>query len=438
MVAFRAATYCRSDGSRRFPAHAMSFETQSLTAPLPPPQPWRDWSGSLPRPDAGAPPGLDPVLLDTPPDKVAFELDPRSVTIGDQKTGQWNTTYEARGDMHVRGPGGTATHVPVRFEVSLRNEEATPAAMASVNPFDPATIPPRTRIEVHGADYIGTALEPAFRALADANDLASIEDLRLSLEMTEKKGLRVMSGAVALFDAPRDGGPGSPALERQDFTRHTSMLSDPAGVDLAHYNRMVLTGQVPDNTVIVAEDVEPGEVGGTVTEAGSGEVNDITWTLDAQGRPTGAEAVLTWEPSSRGRDSDRIEANAQSRFRSDNDMKGSGDDVGHLMAYRFVQGHGEVNMFPQFSSFNQGAYARMEQEWSDWLGAGMDVRIDIDLVRHDSHRPDEVHVDYEVIDPASGTVVYDPRLIAFGNSAGQSFDAIASNRMPDMIDRAAA
>ena len=416
----------------------MSFEARNLLAPLPPPLPWRDGNYGLLRPDAGGPAGLDPALLDARPGDVAFELDPRSVVIGNEKTAQWNTTYEASGEMTVRGPDGAATDVPVRYEVSLRNEEATPAAMASVNPFDPSTIPPRTRIEVHGADYAGTALEPAFRELAAANDLASIDDLRLSLEMTEKKGLRVMTGSEQLFDAPRDGGPGSPALERQDFTRHTSMLSDPAGADLAQYQRMFLTGEVPDGTVVLVEDVEPGEVRGTLTETGSGEVNDITWTLDAEGRPTGAEAVLTWEPSSRGRDSDRIETSAQSRFRTDNDMKGSGDDVGHLMAYRFAQGHGEVNMFPQFGSFNQGAYARMEQEWSDWLGAGMEVRIDIDLLRNDSHRPDEVHVDYEVIDPATGNIVYDPSLIAFGNSDGQSFDAIASGRMPDMIDRATA
>lgn len=415
----------------------MSLDAHSLSTPLPPSHAWRDCFGNA-LPVDGGEAALDPALLDADPGEVAFELDPRSVVTSDVKTGQWNTTYEVRGDMAVRSRDGAVTEVPVRYEVSLRNEEATPAAMAAVNPFDPATIPPRTRIEVHGADYAGTALEPAFQALAAANGLDSIDDLRLSLEMTEKKGLRVMTGSSELFDAPRDGGPGSPALEREDFTRHTTMLADPAGADLAQYNRMLLTGQVPDATVAVSEDVEPGEVRGTITEAGSGEVNDITWTLDAEGRPTGAEAVLTWEPSSRGRDSDRIEANAQSRFRTDNDMKGSGDDVGHLMAYRFAQGHGEVNMFPQFSSFNQGAYARMEQEWSDWLGAGMEVRVDIDLVRHDSHRPDEVHVDYEVIDPVTGSVVYDPSLIAFGNSAGQAFDAIASNQMPGLIDRAAA
>ncbi len=411
----------------------MLLDARSLSVPLPPPEPLRDLLAMLS--GAGGAPALDPGLLDAAPGDVRFELDPRSVDFEGEKAGQWNTTFSASGEMTVRGPDGAATAVPLRYEASLRNEEATPAAMRALNPFDPATIPPRTRIEVHGADYAGTALEPAFRALAEANALGSIDDLRLSLEMTEKGQLRVMTGSEQLFDAPRAGGPSSPALEREDFTRHTTLLADPAGADRAAYQHMLLTGEVPDGTVVLAEDVEPGEVRGTIAEAGSGEVNDITWTLDADGRPTGAEAVLTWEPSSRGRDSDRIEGNAQSRFRTDNDMKGTPDDVGHVIAYRFANGHGEVNMFPQFGLFNRGAYAQMEQEWSGWLANGMDVRIDIDLVRNDGPRPDEVHVDYEVIDPATGTVVYDPSLIAFANSEGQAFDAIAETRMDDMIDR---
>ncbi|MBJ6982135.1 DNA/RNA non-specific endonuclease [Luteimonas sp. MC1572] len=414
----------------------MSLETHHLLVPMPPPQPWRGLEAFLSGAQGGKPATLDPALLDAAPGEVSFDLDAGSVRISDEKTGQHSTTYSADGDMTVRGPDGATTGVPLRYEASLRNADATPAAMQALNPFDPATIPLRARIEVHGADYTGTALEPAFRNLADANGLASIDDLRLSLEMTEKGQLRVMTGSEQLFDAPRDGGPGSDALDRQDFTRHTTMLSDPAGADRAEYTRMLLTGQVPGSTVVLAEDVAPGEVRGTVTEAGSGEVNDITWSLDAEGRPTGAEAVLTWEPSSKGRDSDRIETSAQSRFRTDNDMKGTPDDVGHVFAYRFANGHGEVNMFPQFGLFNRGAYAKMEQEWSDWLGTGMEVRIDIDLVRNGGHRPEEVHVDYEVIDPATGTVVYDPALIAFANADGQSFDAIAAKQMPGIIDRA--
>jgi hypothetical protein len=92
-----------------------------------------------------------------------------------------------------------------------------------------------------------------------------------------------------------------------------------------------------------------------------------------------------------------------------------------------------VNMFPQQSHFNQRVFAAMEQEWADWLGAGMDVRIQVTLGPENARRPDEVRVDYEVIDPASGRAVYDPQLVVFDNEAGQVFDRIAREDMDSMI-----
>ena len=414
----------------------MAFETFRFPPPLPPP----GLQGPIlsPRPAELGGTGFDEALLSADPAEVEFALDRGSVRIQGEREAQWNTTWPATGEMFVSAPGVEAQAVPLRFEATMRNDDATPAAMRALNPFDPATIPPRTRIEVHGRDYAGTPMEASFRSLAAANGLASIGELRLSLEMLDKGKLRVMSGSERLFDAPRDGGPSSYPADRQDFTRHTTLLADPTGSELGGYSRMLLTGKVPDSTVVLAETVNGNEIHGTVTEAGSGEVNDITWTLDAEGRPASAEATLTWEPSSRGRASDRIEVNAQSGFRKDNDMKGTPDDVGHIIAYRFANGHGAVNMFPQFGLFNRGAYARLEQEWGDWLAKGMEVSIEVELVGGTSQRPDEVHVDYKVIDPDSGAVVYDPSLIAFANADGQAFDAIAGAGMDEMIDRATA
>jgi hypothetical protein len=403
-----------------------------LPPPIPPAPAWPPFRPLL----QPASPGFDPRLLHADPRDVRFELDPQSVRITGEDQQQWNTEYSVSGEMQVSAPGVEGAHVPVRYDVTLPNENATPAQMRAVNPFDPATIPNRTRIEVYGRDYAGTPLEASFRTLAEADDLASIDEMRLSLEMTEDGELRVMTGSNELFDAPREGGPASYPAEREDFARHTAMLADPAGADRAGYTRMLLTGSFPDGTLDTVEDVEGNTVHGVMTESGSGEVNDVLWTFDEQGRPTQAEATLTWEPGSGGRDSDRIEGNAQSRFRVDNDMKGTGDDVGHMIAYRFVNGHGPVNMFPQYGLFNRGPYARMEQEWSDWLSNGMEVRIQVDLAPNDVQRPSEVHVDYEVIDPASGKVVYDPSLIVFENADGQRFDPIAESRMDEMIEAA--
>ncbi len=404
-----------------------------LPPPIPPVPPLQDFVRSLFGLDAAAP-ALPADIAQADPAQVSFDLDPSSVRITGERSDQYNTQYTASGSMDVSAPGAAPVDVPVRFDVTTRNENATPAQQRAINPFDPATIPDRTRIEVHGRDYAGTPLETSFRALAGANELASIDDLRLSLEMTDEGELRVMSGSEALFEAPRDGGPASLPAERDDFARHTTMLEDPRGADRAAYTRMLLDGTPPADTVRTSEDVQGRDIVGEITQTGSGETNAVTWTLDASGRPTAADAVLTWEPSSQGRDSDRIEGSAQTRFRSDNDMAGSGDDVGHMIAYRFVNGHGSVNMFPQESAFNQRVYAKMEQEWSDWLAEGMEVRIEIDLTPNDVRRPDGVEVDYAVVDPATGDTVYDPSLIVFENRSGQVFDPVARADMDDIID----
>jgi hypothetical protein len=400
----------------------------------PPTAPGGDWPGwSAPPAFAGAASGFGPDLLAADPADVRFALDPASVRLQDERADQWNTHYTASGTVEASAPGVAPQSVEVRYSVTLRNEHASPLQMREVNPFDPATIPPRTRIEIQGADTLGTPLEASFQALAKANGLGAVSDVRLSLEMTADGELRVMTASQALFDAPRDGGPASLPADRQDFIRHTALLDDPAGTDRAGYTRMLLDGTPHEASVRIAEDVDGRAITGTVTETGSGETNEVVWTLDDSGRPRSADATLTWEPGSGGRESDRIEANAQSRFRADNDMKGSGDDVGHVIAYRFVNGHGPVNMFPQQSHFNQRVFAAMEQEWADWLGAGMDVRIQVTLEPENTRRPDEVRVDYEVIDPASGRAVYDPQLVVFDNEAGQVFDRIAREDMDSMI-----
>ena len=412
----------------------MAFETFRFPPPLPPP----GLQGPIlsPRPAEPGGTGFDEALLSADPAEVEFALDRGSVRILGEREAQWNTTWSATGEMFVSAPGVEAQAVPLRFEATMRNDDATPAAMRALNPFDPATIPPRTRIEVHGRDYVGTPMEASFRSLAAANGLASIGELRLSLEMTADGELRVMTGSSRLFDAPREGGPASSPAEREDFIRHTALLDDAAGADRGAYSRMLLDGTPPPQTVRIGEDVEGASITGVVTETGSGESNEVVWTLDDAGRPVSADAVLTWEPGSGGRESDRIEANAQSRFRSDNDMKGSGDDVGHMVAYRFVNGHGPVNMFPQQSHFNQRVFAGMEQEWSDWLATGMEVHLEMRLEPGSSVRPDQVRVDYAVIDPATGEAVYDPRLIVFDNEAGQVFDRIAREEMDGMIGKA--
>lgn len=397
---------------------------------LPPP----DWNRPL------APPGpaatVDPPVLDAGRDEVRFEADPLSTRIGDETSRNRRTRFDASAELTLSVPGHAQGPVPVRYHVDMPSAAATPTAMRAVNPFDPATLPQGTTVRLDGGDYAGTPFEDAFRTLAAANGVP-LDGLAITIGRTREDELRVMSGPASIFDAPTAHGPASQPLDREDFGSHTVLFDDVSrGADRAAFNDLLLTGTLPDGTVGLREEVSPGRVDATVTDVASGEVNDVSWTFDAEGRPTGAEATLTWEPGSGGRDSDAVENAAQSQFRVDHGLKGTGDHVGHMIAYRFVNGHGPVNMFPQQGGFNTGTYAKIEQEWADWLAEGMEVRVDIRLGPEGQRRPDEVRLDYEVYDPVRQAIVYDPALTVFDNEAGQVYDRIARRDMPGMIENA--
>lgn len=146
--------------------------------------------------------------------------------------------------------------------------------------------------------------------------------------------------------------------------------------------------------------------------------NTVTWTLDAAGRPIRAEATLTEVFTGATRSSDEVAAQSTAASRGID-----GDQGGHLIGHRFVTDQGLRNMFPQNGNFNVSAYKTLENEWADWIQSGKDVRISVDLGPAGQARPDRVRVSYEVVDPASGRVVYDQR-VTFRNEAGQTFDRI--------------
>ncbi|MGO1542421.1 MAG: DNA/RNA non-specific endonuclease [Luteimonas sp.] len=375
---------------------------------------------------------------------VSFEHDPQTTRISEESSFRQRTTYTGNTEVSVAAPGHDGAPIPVTYHANMVRSTATPEAMQALNPMDPQTWPPGTSVELRGGDFTGTAFEQTFRTLAEANGVENIDDVRLVIskstitKSTPVPELRIMSGPAHVFDAPFETGPGSPATSREDFGIHTLVQRDPGAADQrAALNHLLVTGTQPDGSIGVSETVTADTINGLITDVASGEVNDVTWTFDGEGRPVHAEGTLTWTPgSSRYRDGDRTEGTAQSDFRTDNGL-GSEHHTGHIFAYRFVHGHGPVNMFPQQANFNTGPYARMEQEWADWLDHGMEVDIRVELAPAGAQFPEQVTVDYTVTDPESGAVVYDPRTTVFDNEAGQYFDSISQGEMDDMIGRVA-
>lgn len=159
------------------------------------------------------------------------------------------------------------------------------------------------------------------------------------------------------------------------------------------------------------------ELAGAVRTAKVGQ-NEVRWTADAQGRPVHAEATLKEVHDGAPRSS--AEQTAQSQTgKSGNE----GDQGGHIIGHRFMPDQGVKNMFPQAGQFNNSAYRTMENEWADWVKAGAEVRINVDLKDYQGVRPDTVNVSYDIYDKG-GDLIYQGGE-RFKNEAGQVFD-----RMP--------
>ncbi|MFN6981243.1 MAG: DNA/RNA non-specific endonuclease [Brevundimonas sp.] len=181
-------------------------------------------------------------------------------------------------------------------------------------------------------------------------------------------------------------------------------------------------------------DVQAAGVARASTEAATGVErtatigrNEATWMLDAQGRPVRAEATL------REVFADLERSSAETRAQGEAADRGiEGDHGGHIIGHRFVKDQGLDNLFPQNGDFNISAYKTLENEMADWVEAGAEVRVTVDLLGG-GDRPVRVRVAYEVLSAASGDVVYE-NTVLFGNEADRTFDRTSSSDMKTMLD----
>jgi hypothetical protein len=152
-------------------------------------------------------------------------------------------------------------------------------------------------------------------------------------------------------------------------------------------------------------------------------VNDVQWRQDSQGRTVEVTAVLREYHTHAGRSVDELAAQQRSRTQGV-----EGDHAGHVIGHRFVLDEGLKNMFPQDGNFNTSAYKTMENELADWIAAGGEVRISVELNGYQGGRPDEVVVNYSVINPETGSLVHKER-VTFENAVGQTYNRLSNEEI---------
>jgi hypothetical protein len=163
--------------------------------------------------------------------------------------------------------------------------------------------------------------------------------------------------------------------------------------------------------------------------------NEATWTVNELHETVRASAVLREIPPSQERP--RSETELTSAVGREGGIRTrefpDRDDGGHMLAYQFLHEQGLINMFPQNAQHNQQVYTAFESEMRSWLEAGGEVRVSVEVSGGDrlpsgelqwgGRRPERIGVEYEVVNPQTGEVVY-ANQATFRNRKGETFDGL--------------
>jgi hypothetical protein len=149
--------------------------------------------------------------------------------------------------------------------------------------------------------------------------------------------------------------------------------------------------------------------------------NTMEWNVDGEGRFVSGKASFFEDfagRKTRGREERAAQKEAASRGVD-------GDQGGHMFAHRFVRDQGSINLVPQNGDLNNVAWGHMENEWADWIKSGKRVDVEIHATPAGADRPNAFRVNYDVVDPSNGKVVYSYSK-RFLNEAGQEFNRVSA------------
>src|SRR5690606_20622319 len=147
---------------------------------------------------------------------VSFEVGVQANAGVSTTTENGMTTYTANADAsvtvsggvqtpHVGANGGMTWGVRGEYTVAMPESEATPAAIAGANFYDPTSMPPGTTITVRGEDYTGSELNLTFEKIAVQSSVETSEGTGFIVQRLEDGTVQVMTGPID----GRDAGIGS-------------------------------------------------------------------------------------------------------------------------------------------------------------------------------------------------------------------------------------
>lgn len=96
--------------------------------------------------------------------------------------------------------GGVNTGFKSSYKVSLPGE-ATVEQAATVNPFDPTTIPVGGSVTVDGSDFVNTSFEASFRYIGTKTNISNAEGVSYKIERVDEDTVQVTAGPTETINA---------------------------------------------------------------------------------------------------------------------------------------------------------------------------------------------------------------------------------------------
>lgn len=197
---------------------------------------------------------------------VSFGIDAKATVVTGQKTDKGVTTYSVSTDASISLKAGASSKqaglevghtdgIKASYEVSMPEAAAKTTNLATVNPFDPDSMPTGTVIKIDGSKYTTNEFKATFKNLAVATKITDEKGTSLLVEKTGDNTVKVTAGPTAAIQAYNgvgvDFGVASAMLGRDDKLSSATLktaefdLSTPEGK--AAYNDFVANGNLPSD-----------------------------------------------------------------------------------------------------------------------------------------------------------------------------------------------
>ena len=248
---------------------------------------------------------------------VSFGAGTNASVTGGVKTANGVTTYTAASDVSVFVKGGINTPkagvelghtegVKGSYTVSMPEAAAQNANLASVNPFDPASMPAGTTIKMDGSSYSTNEFSATFKNLAVETKVTNESGASLAVDKLDDNRVRVTAGPTDTINAYNGVGVDFDVaklmLGRTDNLSNSTLktaefdLNTPEGQ--AGYNNLLVTGELPSQNGTGVADVKTIETVDYSSQSGlKGKLGPLDINLDGA-KNTGKSVVTTYPDGS--------------------------------------------------------------------------------------------------------------------------------------------